>query len=248
MSRPKAVQQTSGTIDDKMVGEKIKELKGLWDIIKKAKLLKESKNAVLSFETSVLIWQFCRKSENYLSYYNSYIGEGSSNLLGRYIWGFEELLDPSLMKPKDEFRITFIRAKLLDVKKRQSKVEIAELKMLTELQKLMGIQTQFFTLFTYENMKWEDVENLLRPQFNKAVRQSSKSVTFNALTLDKKIICHLIVGLSEEYGLTKKFWLDTYNELVNDGLTMTFNRMLAYSNDFLEIASQAPSIFFRKLK
>lgn len=245
-----AIPKSSSVIavEDKVLHEKINELRKLWTIIKDADLLKESKNAVLSYETSVLVWQFCRKSDKYLDYYDFYIGKGVLNPLGRYIWGFEELIEPGLLIPPKGFQVAFIKVKLLDGRKRQSKIEIEELKVLMEVQKLMGIQSQLFTLFIHENMKWEDVENLLRPQFNKTIAKSIHPVTFNSPTLDKKIICHLIVSLRDEYSLSKKFCLDKYNELVHDGMTMTFTRMQAYSNHFLNISSQAPSIFFRRMK
>lgn len=242
--------------EDKELLLNVDIIKKLYDIVKNVNLAEELKQPELSYEASVFVWQFCRNNPSYQEYYLNNILEGNedSNELGEFLWGFNNLLDPTVLIPPDTFKFKFKKAWLIendDSSKSKDEIEVFE--AIKEIKKLHGNSIIQFKLFVYANMKWDDVEQLIKPQFNEAMKLVKKSHSFNLITLPVKLLCSEILDLKLNHLITQTGCEDIFRTVLSgkekkSGSTLEYARMLDYRNDFKNICRKSPAIFFQKMK
>ncbi|MBY0515376.1 MAG: hypothetical protein K2P81_00605 [Bacteriovoracaceae bacterium] len=250
MARIKGVPKPVGKLGDKEVVERVRELKAVWEIIKTAKLVEQLKKDRVDYSTSTLVWQFIRLNKNYIKYYEKNRKKKLKSIANSYAWGFESLLDPSILIPARSFTIELRQVRFIDLDATAKTPERAfkTLKSLSRISQGAGVNLKPVILYFNKSLRAEELERLVSKEIKRHLVKSKALWSYKPSKVENKVLAKLVLNAKQDFNLPKESCRELYHLIQNTSNAdlIAFHRLKKMADDFDSLASNSPGIFYSK--
>lgn len=250
--RPKSVPKSRSKVEDDLLKKDTALIQKLWEVIKNSELKKCLERNEFDYSTSVLIWQYYRLNEKYVKKFRSLKTKKSKNgdLVDLFTWGLSDVIDPSIVIPKETFLIQKRRVASVDIdkvmseKKKSANEIVKTLKKLSSKMKSGGLQTKMILLVVEDGANISELTENIRKELVKHVIISKGRSLTKFGNLSTIGLCYYLFELYNKHLLSKEEVVKIGKSMLNHISSLTFTRIKKNHEKFLRLSELGPSAFF----